>query len=111
MVYTGKKLVCFIDDFNMPAKSVFGFLPPLELLKLWADNGFWYDREKQEVKNIKDMQLISSMAPPGGGRNAFSQRVQVGNQHCLVLLRQPLSSSPRELSSPPRELTHCLVLL
>lgn len=72
----GKSLVCFIDDLNMPQKSVFGFIPPLELLKLWADNGFWYDRQKQEVKNIRDVQLIGSMAPPGGGRNPFSQRVQ-----------------------------------
>jgi hypothetical protein len=38
----GKRLVAFIDDLNMPAKSQFGFMPPLELLKLWADNGFWY---------------------------------------------------------------------
>ena len=37
----GKKLVAFIDDLNMPQKSTFGFLPPLELLKLWVDNGFW----------------------------------------------------------------------
>ena len=36
-----KRLVAFIDDLNMPAKSQFGFMPPLELLKLWADNGFW----------------------------------------------------------------------
>ena len=71
----GKKMVVFVDDFNMPQKSVFGFMPPLELLKLWADNGFWYDREKQEVKTIKDIQLMASMAPPGGGRNAFSQRI------------------------------------
>ncbi|GIM07381.1 hypothetical protein Vretimale_11536 [Volvox reticuliferus] len=72
----GKRLVCFIDDLNMPAKSKFGFIPPLELLKLWVDNGFWYDRQKCEVKHIKDMQLLAAMAPPGGGRNAFSQRVQ-----------------------------------
>ena len=71
----GKKMVVYVDDFNMPQKSVFGFMPPLELLKLWADNGFWYDRAKQEVKNIKDIQLMASMAPPGGGRNAFSQRI------------------------------------
>lgn len=38
----GKRLVCFIDDLNMPAKSKFGFIPPLELLKLWVDNGFWW---------------------------------------------------------------------
>jgi P-loop containing dynein motor region len=37
----GRRLVAFIDDLNMPAKSKYGFMPPLELLKLWADNGFW----------------------------------------------------------------------
>ncbi|MEW5313998.1 MAG: hypothetical protein WDW38_005527 [Sanguina aurantia] len=56
--------------------SAFGFIPPLELLKLWVDNGFWYDRLKCEVKHVKDMQLLAAMAPPGGGRNRFSQRVQ-----------------------------------
>jgi hypothetical protein len=34
--------VVFLDDLNMPARSKFGFMPPLELLKLWADNGFWW---------------------------------------------------------------------
>ena len=71
----GKRLVTFIDDLNMPQKSAFGFIPPLELLKLWCDNGFWYDRLKCEPKEIKDMQLLASMAPPGGGRSTFSQRV------------------------------------
>lgn len=37
----GKRLVVFLDDLNMPKKSTFGFIPPLELLKLWVDNGFW----------------------------------------------------------------------
>jgi dynein heavy chain len=37
----GKHLVAFIDDLNMPQKSKFGFIPLLELLKLWVDNGFW----------------------------------------------------------------------
>lgn len=54
----------------------FGFIPPLELLKLWMDNGFWYDRMKQEVKKILNMQLLCAMAPPGGGRNRISQRIQ-----------------------------------
>lgn len=40
----GKRLVAFIDDLNMPAKSKFGFIPALELIKLWADNGFWCGR-------------------------------------------------------------------
>ena len=67
--------MAFIDDLNMPQKSPFGFLPPLELLKLWVDTGYWYDRAKCEVKQIKDMQLLAAMAPPGGGRNSFSQRI------------------------------------
>ena len=38
---------------------------------------FRYDRQRCEAKQIKDMQLMAAMAPPGGGRNAFSQRLQV----------------------------------
>lgn len=71
----GRKLVLAIDDFNMPKKSDFGFIPPLELLKLWNDNGFWYDRSKQERVYINDMKLLAAMAPPGGGRNKFSKRI------------------------------------
>lgn len=42
-----------MDDFNMPAKDTFGSQPPLELIRLWLDYGFWYDRQKQTVKYIK----------------------------------------------------------
>lgn len=72
----GKKMVCFVDDLNMPQKSTFGFIPPLELLKLWNDHEFWFDRRRCEMKNIKDLHLVGAMGPPGGGRNAFSQRIQ-----------------------------------
>ncbi|XP_052104325.1 dynein axonemal heavy chain 2-like isoform X7 [Mytilus californianus] len=72
----GKKLLTFMDDFNMPAKDTFGSQPPLELMKLWLDYGFWYDREKQTQKEIRDMFLIASMGPPGGGRMVISPRLQ-----------------------------------
>ena len=50
--------------------------PPLELMKLWVDYGFWYDREKQTIKHIRDMQLVAAMGPPGGGRMVISRRLQ-----------------------------------
>ena len=49
----GKKLLNFMDDFNMPAKDTFGSQPPLELIRHWIDYGFWYDRQRQTVKQIK----------------------------------------------------------
>ena len=93
----GKRMVAFIDDLNMPQKSTFGFIPPLELLKLWCDNGFWYDRAKCEVTNIMDMQLMAAMAPPGGGRSAFSQRVQAC--FSLVNVTSPSDSQLKRIFS------------
>ncbi|XP_060775597.1 dynein axonemal heavy chain 2 [Neoarius graeffei] len=72
----GKKMVAFLDDLNMPAVDEFGSQPPLELLRLWIDYGFWYDRQKQTQTCIKDMFLLSSMGPPGGGRTHISGRLQ-----------------------------------
>ncbi|KAK7469836.1 hypothetical protein BaRGS_00036165, partial [Batillaria attramentaria] len=72
----GKKLITFMDDFNMPAKDTFGSQPPLELIRLWIDYGFWYDRLKQLIKRILDMLLIAAMGPPGGGRMVISRRLQ-----------------------------------
>ncbi|PVD19154.1 hypothetical protein C0Q70_21718 [Pomacea canaliculata] len=69
----GKKLITFMDDFNMPAKDTFGSQPPLELIRLWIDYSFWYDRQKQTVKKI---QVGVSMGPPGGGRMVISRRLQ-----------------------------------
>eukprot|EP01105_Mastigella_eilhardi_P001895 TRINITY_DN122_c1_g4_i2.p1 TRINITY_DN122_c1_g4~~TRINITY_DN122_c1_g4_i2.p1 ORF type:complete len:4382 (+),score=1298.66 TRINITY_DN122_c1_g4_i2:875-14020(+) len=72
----GKKLIAFIDDLNMPEKDAFGSQPPLELLRQWIDYGFWYDRATASPNNIKDMQLVCCMGPPGGGRSVISPRLQ-----------------------------------
>jgi dynein heavy chain len=48
----GKKLITLMDDFNMPAKDTFGSQPPLELIRLWIDYGFWYNRKNQLTSRI-----------------------------------------------------------
>ena len=72
----GKKMVTFLDDFNMPKKDRYGSQPPLELMRQWMDYGFWFDRQKQIIKNIRDMYLMAAMGPPGGGRMVISRRLQ-----------------------------------
>lgn len=42
----GKKLVCFIDDMNMPQVDTYGTQQPIALLKLFLELGGMYDRGK-----------------------------------------------------------------
>ncbi|XP_034934334.1 dynein heavy chain 2, axonemal [Chelonus insularis] len=71
----GKKLITFMDDFNMPSHDTYGSQPPLELIRQWIDYKFWYNCKKQSRKYIKNMQLMAAMGPPGGGRNEISNRL------------------------------------
>jgi len=72
----GKKLICFVDDLNMPKKDEFGSQGALEIIRQWLDYEGWYDRQKQSWRQILDMQLICAMGPPGGGRSVISERIQ-----------------------------------
>ena len=76
-----KKLVCFIDDCNMPARETYGAQPPIELLRQIIDtlehyrkNGGLYDRKKFNYNEIVDMVVTSACGPPGGGRNFVTAR-------------------------------------
>ncbi|KAK9846646.1 hypothetical protein WJX81_008333 [Elliptochloris bilobata] len=64
----GRRVVAFVDDLHMPAPAAHARMPPLELLKLWADHGFWYDRRKCEAMHVKDMQLVASATPEQSGQ-------------------------------------------
>ncbi|RVE54736.1 hypothetical protein evm_000503 [Chilo suppressalis] len=71
----GKKMIAFMDDINMPVRDYYGSQPPLELVRLWHDYGFWFDRAKQWRKNVKGMVLCGAAGPPGGARSPLPPRL------------------------------------
>jgi dynein heavy chain len=71
-----RRMMLFVDDMNMPRKDTFGSQPPLELIRQWMDYESWYDREKQTLRYILDMQVVGGMGKPGGGRAVISGRYQ-----------------------------------
>ncbi|KAM8760834.1 dynein axonemal heavy chain 2-like [Acanthopagrus schlegelii] len=92
-----KRLLCFLDDLNMPAHDLFGSQPPLELLRFWIDYGFWYDHQKQSQKFVKNIFLLASMGPPGGGRTRISGRLQ--SQFNLINMTFPIESQIKQIYS------------
>ncbi|CUG06458.1 dynein heavy chain, putative [Bodo saltans] len=68
----GRRMICLVEDLNMPAKEKFGAQPPLELLRQWLDNGYWYDRTTRARRQVNDMQLLCCMT---FGRPDISQRL------------------------------------
>ncbi|KAB0803715.1 hypothetical protein PPYR_00685 [Photinus pyralis] len=71
----GKKLLCFIDDMNMPQVDDYGTQQPIALLKLLFEKGGFYDRGKElNWKTIKDISYFAAMGIAGGGRNEVDPR-------------------------------------
>lgn len=71
----GKRLIMFIDDMNMPRVDTYGTQQPIALLKLFVERKGLYDRGKElSWKNMKDVQMVAGMGPPGGARNPVDPR-------------------------------------
>lgn len=71
----GKKLLMFVDDVNMPRVDTYGTQQPIALLKLFVERKGFYDRGKElSWKNVKDVQMVGTLGPPGGARNNLDPR-------------------------------------
>ncbi|KAI3386976.1 hypothetical protein SNEBB_002464 [Seison nebaliae] len=72
---SGKKLIVFIDDLNMPKVDEYGTQQPIALLKLLIEKNGIYDRSKDlNWKFMRDLLYFGAMGRPGGGRNDVDPR-------------------------------------
>mmetsp|Transcript_7627 Transcript_7627/g.14387 ORF Transcript_7627/g.14387 Transcript_7627/m.14387 type:complete len:3920 (+) Transcript_7627:928-12687(+) len=90
----GRKVLLMIDDVNMPAVEEYGAQPPIELMRMYCDVGFLYDRSKHFPIKIVDTTLICCAAPPEGGRNPLTQRF---TRHFHMLFVPPTSEDSMNL--------------
>ena len=59
----------------MPKREKYFAQPPIELIRQLLDSGGWYDVAEFQFHTIVDLQLVSAMGPPGGGRNPVTDRL------------------------------------
>lgn len=83
----GKKVVIHIDDINMPAVEKYGAQPPIELLRMIVDKGWFYDRKDHFKKGLQSVNFLCSAAPASGGRNEITLRFM--RHFNLINLPQP----------------------
>lgn len=70
-----KKLIYFIDDMNMPEVDKYGTVQPHTLIRQHLDYSHWYDRTKQTLKEVHNVQYVASMNPTAGSF-AINTRLQ-----------------------------------
>lgn len=60
------RLVYFLDDLNMPQLDPYNTQSAIALLRQHLDYQHWYDREKMQLKDIGNTQVLAAMNPTAG---------------------------------------------
>ncbi|KAH8871924.1 Dynein heavy chain 10, axonemal [Schistosoma japonicum] len=72
---SGKQLIIFIDDMNMPQVDQYGTQQPIALLKLLIERKGVYDRGKElNWKRMQSIDYLASMGRPDGGKHDVDPR-------------------------------------
>lgn len=87
------RMLIFIDDVNMPQKEQYGAQPPIELLRMWHDHGYWYDLTEMDKKYLLNMTFVTTMGPPSLGRNMITRRYL---RHFFIMYTESFSQSSLE---------------
>ncbi|KAL3288579.1 hypothetical protein HHI36_003018 [Cryptolaemus montrouzieri] len=82
----GKNLIYLIDDMNMPEVDKYFTVQPHTLIKQYMDYQHWYDRQKLALKEIHNVQFISSMNPNAG---SFTIDPRLQRHFCVFAVSFP----------------------
>ncbi|XP_035214522.1 dynein heavy chain 2, axonemal-like, partial [Stegodyphus dumicola] len=69
----GRRLIVFLDNFNMAKQDQYGSQSALELLHMEIDNKIWYNRDKWKINSIQNITFIAAMSPPRRSESKISQ--------------------------------------
>ncbi|XP_070509872.1 dynein beta chain, ciliary-like [Chironomus tepperi] len=81
-----KTMIYFIDDMNMPMVDNYGTVQAHTLIRQFFDYGHWYDRSKLTLKEIKNIQFVSSMNPTSG---SFTINPRLQRHFCVFSVNYP----------------------
>ena len=94
----GKKMTIFIDDISQPERNDWGDQPTLELVRQLVETSgvCFLDKDKRgDMKVIEDLQFLSAMGHPGGGRQDIPNRLK---RHFFIFnLILPTTSAINEI--------------
>ncbi|XP_054720541.1 dynein axonemal heavy chain 11-like [Uloborus diversus] len=83
-----KRMIYFIDDFNIPEVDMYGTCQPHTIIRQHLDYGHWYDRNKLTLKEVNNCQYVVCMCPTAGSY-FINQRLQ---RHFCVLSVPPTTA-------------------
>lgn len=85
-----KTMIYFIDDMNMPRVDSYGTVQAHTIMKQFLDYHHWYDRTKLTLKDIQNVQFVSSMNPTAG---SFTIDSRLQRHFCVFSVNNPSADS------------------